>query len=154
MIEGLCTLPLVGPLLRHRFLKFGTVGLAGTAVNLAMLFLGQEVFFVWIRPMGARLKVSLAFAIFLSTLHNYLWNRSWTWKERRRPTRAGFFIQMAQYFLACGLAIGLQYLFTLALAVFIHYLAANVTAIVLAAAVTYLLNDLWTFAKNRVGGIS
>lgn len=146
--------PLAGLLLRHRFTKFGTVGLAGTLVNLAVLFLGQEILFQWMTDPGTRLKASLGLAIFISTLHNYLWNRSWTWRERKRSTRAGFFIQMVQYFLACGLAIGLQYLFTLILAVFVHYLAANVIAIALAAVVTYLLNDLWTFARRRTGRVS
>ena len=154
LIERASTLPLLGQLLHHRFTKFGTVGLAGTVVNLVVLFLGQELLFQWISAPGVRLKASLALAIFVSTLHNYLWNRSWTWKERRRPSRSGFFIQMGQYFLACGLSIGLQYLFTLALAVFTHYMAANIVAIALAAVVTYLLNDLWTFAKRRSGRAS
>lgn len=150
MFQRISALPGLGPLLAHRFVKFGTVGFVGTLVNLTVLFLGQEALFRWIQPQAGRLKASLAFAILISTLHNYLWNRSWTWRERSRRDWAGFFFQMGQYFLACGLAIGLQYLLTLVLALFIHYLAANVTAILLSAVITYLLNDLWIFTKGRI----
>ena len=152
--ERACSLPLIGPLFRHPFTKFGTVGLIGTGINLAVLYIGQEVLFQWIALAGSRLKASLALAIFLSTFHNYLWNRSWTWGERKRAGRTGFFIQMIQYFLACGVAIGLQYLLTLVLATFVHYIPANIIAITLAAVVTYLLNDVWTFARGRAQRVS
>ena len=136
-------------LLRHRFIKFGTVGASGTVVNLVMLHINQEILLRDISPIETRLKLSLAGAIFLATINNYLWNRIWTWKDRRRKGGYGFFIQMGQYFLACGLAISLQYLFTIIFSRIIHYLIANIISIILAAIFVYIINDIWTFAMRR-----
>jgi dolichol-phosphate mannosyltransferase len=61
---------------------------------------------------------------------------------------------MGQYFLASWLSIVLQFTITKIAAHFIHYLIANVIAIVLAAIVTYLLNDLWTFALKKPAPIA
>jgi putative flippase GtrA len=53
---------------------------------------------------------------------------------------------MGQYFAACGVAIGVQFSFTMLFAQYIHYLIANVFSIILAAVFAYLLNDIWTFS--------
>lgn len=136
-------------LLRHRFIKFGTVGASGTIVNLIMLHINQEILLRNIDPFETRLKLSLALAIFLATINNYLWNRMWTWNDRKRKDAYGFFLQMGQYFLACGLAISLQYLFTIIFSRFIYYLVANIISIILAAIFVYIINDIWTFATKR-----
>jgi len=52
---------------------------------------------------------------------------------------------MGQYYLACGVAIIIQYLVTTILAEFIHYLIANMAAIVISAVFVYIINDIWTF---------
>lgn len=142
-------LPLLGPLLRHRFTRFGVVGASGTLVNLFVLYVNQEVFLKSLTPPETRLKISLAIAIFLATMNNFLWNRRWTWKDRRGKTRHGFLVQMCQYYLACALAISLQYGLTILFANAINYLVANIMAIGLSALLVYLVNDLWTFAATR-----
>jgi putative flippase GtrA len=136
-------------LFNHRFIKFATVGASGTVVNLIILHINQEILLRDIDPYETRLKLSLAGAIFLATMNNYLWNRIWTWNDRKRKGRYGFFIQMGQYFLACGLAISLQYLFTIIFSRIIHYLIANLISIILAAIFVYIINDIWTFAIRR-----
>lgn len=146
--------PYIGRILRHRFIKFGTVGFSGTFINLSALYLNQEYLFRGIAPVERRLHLSLAGAIFLATLSNYVWNRTWTWSDRKGKARRGFFLQMGQYFLASGLAIGIQYICTIGFSQFIHYLLANIFSIGVAALFTYLVNDLWTFAvrkKTRFG---
>ena len=149
-IEKILQMPIIGSFIRHRFLKFGIVGLSGTVVNLAVLYINQEILLKGIYPVERRLRLSLFGAIFLATINNYLWNRMWTWGDRKEKVRFGFFIQMGQYFLACGLAIGLQYLFTVLFSKIIHYLIANLIAIIFAAIFTYILNDLWTFAVKSI----
>jgi dolichol-phosphate mannosyltransferase len=114
-----------------------------------VLYLCQEYVLSGIHPEETRLSLSLAAAIFLATINNFLWNRWWTWRDRMGKTRHGFVFQLGQYFLASWLSIVLQFLFTKVAAHFVHYLAANIMAIVLAAVVTYLLNDVWTFAAKR-----
>lgn len=145
----LLELPVLGPILRHRFVKFGVVGLSGTIVNWVVLYSNQEFFLTWIHAEQKRLSYSLAAAIFLATINNFLWNRYWTWKDRKGKTGHGLFVQMGQYFAASWLSISLQFVLTKTAAHFTHYLVANFIAIVLAAVVTYLLNDAWTFAVRR-----
>lgn len=145
----LLQLPIVGKIIRHRFIKFGTVGLSGTAVNLVVLYINQEIVFKGIYPFERRLYLSLSVAIFLATINNFLWNRTWTWSDRNGRTRYGFFIQIGQYFLACSLAIGLQYVFTILFSRIVYYLIANIISIILAAIFVYILNDIWTFAVKR-----
>ena len=139
----------LGFLISHRFMKFGVVGAAGTGVNLLMLYLNQEYLFLFIRQQEIRLGLSLAVAICLATLHNYLWNRKWTWQDRLRRTKHGFFVQMGQYFMACGLSILLQFCFTLLLSQWFHYIPANIMAICMAALINYLINDRWTFSASK-----
>ncbi len=146
LVHKILQLPVLGPIFRHRFIKFGIVGFSGTVLNLFILYTGQEFLFVNILQPQLRLHLSLSGAIFLATIHNYLFNRTWTWGDRKGKTRYGFFIQAGQYFLACGIAIAAQYSITILFAHFIHYLIANISGIVISAVVNYLLNDIWTFA--------
>lgn len=149
LIQKILQIPLLGRIIRHRFIKFGTIGLSGTVVNLVVLYVNQEIILRDIYPVDTRLSLSLAGAIFLATINNFLWNRMWTWGDRRGRTRHGFFIQMGQYFLASWLSIALQFTLTKLFAQFIHYLIANIIAIILAAIVTYIINDIWTFAVKK-----
>lgn len=149
VVEKALSLPLVGKIVRHRFVKFGTVGFSGTIINLIVLFLGQEYLFRFIYPKTKRLHLSLSIAIFVATLSNFLLNRRWTWNDRRGKTAHGFLAQMGQYFLASGLAIGIQYVLTILFSLFVYYLLANIISILIAAVFTYLLNDVWTFAIRR-----
>ena len=148
-LRRLLVRPLLDRLVTHRFVKFGTVGFSGTIVNLLVLYCSQEFILRSVYPEERRLSLSLAGAIFLATINNFLWNKLWTWGDRRGKTRHGFFIQMGQYFLASWLSIVLQFTLTKLFAQFINYLIANMFAILLAAVVTYILNDIWTFATKK-----
>ena len=147
--DKLLELPWVGKVLRHRFTKFGTVGFSGTIINLIMLYVNQEFIFRQIVSKDTRLHMSLSGAIFVATLSNFLWNRRWTWNDRKGKTKHGFLVQLGQYFLASGLAICIQYMFTIFFARFTHYLLANIMAVVIAAIFTYVVNDAWTFAVKK-----
>jgi len=144
-------LPLVGWVLQHRFVKFGSVGFSGTLVNLGVLYLGQEYLFRAVGPESMRLDLSLALAIFCATVNNFTWNRIWTWADRREEVEKHFVIQLGQYFVACWLAIVFQFFFTKILAAYMFYMVANITAIVMASVINYLMNDLWTFATRKAG---
>jgi putative flippase GtrA len=144
-LQNIKHLPVIGLLFQVRFIKFGVVGFSGTLVNMGVLYVCQSILFKHVLSPQKRLHISLSIAIFLATLNNYLWNRWWTWQDRKRSERGGFFIQMGQYYLACGVAIIIQYLVTTILAEFIHYLIANMVAIVISAVFVYIINDIWTF---------
>jgi len=137
--------------IKHRFIRFGIVGLSGTVVNMVVLYLGQSVLFREISPSEKRLYFSLGLAIFLATMNNYLWNRWWTWRDRKRASVTGFFTQMIQYYVACSVAIFLQYVITMLLSRVAYYLVANGLAIVLSAIFVYILNNAWTFRRLKMG---
>ncbi|MBF8257874.1 MAG: phospholipid carrier-dependent glycosyltransferase [Actinobacteria bacterium] len=142
-------LPGIGFLFRYRFVKFGAVGSSGVIVNFAVLYLGQEYLFRGIRAEQGRLSLSLAAAIAVATFNNFLWNRMWTWGDRKDQEGKGFFTQMGQYYVACWLAIAVQFLLTKVLALSLHYLAANLIAVGLSAAVNFFMNHRWTFALRE-----
>jgi dolichol-phosphate mannosyltransferase len=146
-----------------RYIKFGLVGASGTLVNMLVLYLAQEYLFGAIAAPRMRLYVSLAMAIAVATVNNFTWNRLWTWSdrllaaqalavhgtdERRRsaPTLAG---QFGRYVLASWFGIALQYGLTLWLSHSLHYLVANVIAIVIASVANFLANDRWTFRRHK-----
>ena len=137
-------------LLRQRFVKFGTVGASGTFVNLGVLYLAQEYLFRFIEAVDMRLNVSLVVAIFFATVNNFLWNRAWTWRDRKHLHRhRSRLAQFGQYAMACWVGIALQIIFTKLLVVYFHYLIANAVAIVLASVFNYVVNDLWTFSHRK-----
>lgn len=145
-----------------RYIKFGLVGASGTLVNLAVLYSAHEVLFrAWEAP-GSKPYASLALAIAVATVNNFSWNRLWTWSDRlkhaaprERPdraepsARASMLGQFGRYALASWFGIALQYGLTLWLTNYLHYMLANVIAIVIASVSNYLANDRWTFRRGR-----
>lgn len=142
-----------------RYIKFGLVGASGTVVNMAMLYLAQEYLLVIIDDSRQRLYASLALAIGVATINNFTWNRLWTWADRIKAAQlqrqhvahsqlAVITGQLGRYALASWLGIALQYGLTLWLAHMLHYLLANVIAIVIASVSNFLANDRWTFGHR------
>jgi len=135
-------------LTRWRYIKFGLVGASGTVVNLGVLYLCQEFLLASIASGEQRLYASLAIAILLATVNNFVWNRLWTWRDRQAEFHGGIASQFVRYGLASWLGTSVQYILTLWLAQHVHYLLGNVLAIVLASVINYFANDWWTFKGN------
>ena len=146
--------PRVARLLKVRFLKFGTVGASGTFVNLGVLYIGQEFLFRAIAQPEMRLNFSLAGAILVATINNFTWNRIWTWQDRPRNQGRSVLVQFGQYALACWVGILLQVVFTKILVVYLHYLVANLIAIVFASVFNFIVNDLWTFRHRPTDDVA
>ncbi len=149
----------VAGLTRFRYLKFGLVGASGTVVNIAVLYLGHEYLFQAIEGPQGKPWASLALAIAVATANNFTWNRLWTWADRVQAQRAAAVVsddvraphlgtQLLKYALASWFGIALQYALTLWLAHLMHYMLANVIAIVIASVSNFLANDRWTFRKS------
>ncbi|MGH8498198.1 MAG: GtrA family protein [Methylococcales bacterium] len=136
-------------LLRNRFVKFGTVGFSGTFVNLGVLYAARETLFQAVESHDTRLSLSLALAIFCATVSNFSLNRIWTWADRKDEIGRHYFLQLGQYFVACWLAIAIQFVLTKFLALYLYYLAANAIAIVVSSVVNFLVNDAWTFGVKK-----
>ena len=149
----------VAGLPRFRYLKFGLVGASGTVVNIAVLYLCHEYLFQAIEGPQGKPWASLAVAIAVATANNFTWNRRWTWADRVQAQHAAAVVsdevrpphlgaQLLKYALASWFGIALQYALTLWLAHLMHYMLANVIAIVIASVSNFLANDRWTFRKS------
>jgi putative flippase GtrA len=147
-------------LTQFRYIKFGLVGASGTVVNIVVLYIAQEHLFRAIEAPRSRLYASLALAIAVATVNNFTWNRLWTWTDRVRdsqahaatqatPSNAHTLLgQLGRYAVASWFGIALQYGLTLWLAHALHYMLANVIAIVIASVSNFLANDHWTFRRT------
>jgi len=140
-----------------RYLKFGIVGASGTVVNLVVLYLGREYLFASLEAHSNKPYLSLALAITVATLNNFTWNRLWTWADRsalpanshtHRQAPATLLLQFGTYALASWFGIALQYGLTLWLSSAMHYMLANIVAIVVASVSNFLANDKWTFRRR------
>ena len=141
-----------------RYVKFGMVGASGTVVNILVLYLGHEYVFQSLEGAEGKPYASLALAIAVATVNNFTWNRLWTWADRvarapqesdtQAPPPSKLSAQLAKYALASWFGIGLQYVITLWLAHSMHYMLANVIAIIIASLSNFLANDRWTFRKR------
>ena len=136
-------------MLRWRFIKFGMVGGSGTVINIAVLYLAQEHLLQSIVDFHQRLNYSIALAITVATISNFYWNRRLTWRDRTRSAPQPALRLFAKYVMAAALSIILQSLLTKWLALHLHYLVANVIAIVLASVVNFIANDKLTFRRRR-----
>ena len=154
VFERLMVHPRVARMLKFRFLKFGTVGASGTFVNLGVLYIGQEFVFRAIAQPEMRLNFSLSGAILVATINNFTWNRIWTWQDRPRNQGRSVLVQFGQYALACWVGILLQVVFTKILVVYLHYLVANLIAIVFASVFNFIVNDLWTFRHRPTDDVA
>jgi dolichol-phosphate mannosyltransferase len=141
--------PRFQPMVRWRFIKFGLVGASGTVINIAVLYAAQEYLLRGITDFHVRLNYSIALAITMATISNFYWNRRLTWRDRTRNTSQPAMLLFFKYVMAAALSIVIQSLLTKWLALHLHYLLANVIAIVLASVVNFIANDRLTFRRHR-----
>ena len=140
--------PRFQPMMRWRFIKFGLVGGSGTVINIVVLYLAQEHLLRGIADFHARLNYSIALAITLATISNFYWNRRLTWRDRTRNTPQPALRLFVKYVMAAALSIVIQSLLTKWLALYLHYIVANLIAIVLASVVNFIANDKLTFRRH------
>jgi dolichol-phosphate mannosyltransferase len=149
LLERAMQNPLLAWVFKRRFMKFGMVGASGVVVNLAVLYFCQEFVFSAVVSINMRLNLSLAIAILFATLNNFHWNRAWTWRDRQKNPDKHLLLHFGQYALAVWIGIAVQFILTKLLAAHMHYLIANVSAIVLASVFNFLVNNFWTFRHHK-----
>lgn len=137
------------PMARWRFIKFGAVGASGTVINMAVLYAAQEFLLTGINDFHSRLNYSIALAITCATVSNFYWNRRLTWRDRKHAAHYSTPFLFFKYVMAAGLAIVIQSLLTKWLALYLHYLVANLVAIVLSSVCNFVVNDRMTFRRRR-----
>ena len=146
----------------ERFLKFATVGLLGAVVDLGTLNLLQRTILPPVTDINVAITVTTSFT--LAVIHNFLWNRYWTYPDSRsrsiRRQLSQFAIVSVIGWLARTTWITLSYVALGGLVVSaIQSLNADYTASVelannlgtnLATFIGIFFVMIWNFAANRL----
>jgi putative flippase GtrA len=122
------------------WLRFNAVGIAGAAVQLAVLWLLTRT--------GLHYLIATALAVEAALLQNFYWHVRWTWKDRE-PS-------LLRFHLANGLVSILSNLAWMRLFTgWLHLPAvpANIAAIALTSLINFALGERWVFAARRSDSI-
>lgn len=118
-------------------IRFALVGGIGTLVNLSLLYILTDIY-------GILYLISETIAFIVAVLHNYMWNKSFTFREDIKEKVIGKGVKFA---IICIIAmiVNLLILFILVEYFTIFYLFAEVGAIAVAFFVNFFGNRFWTF---------
>ena len=129
-------------IIHPRVIKFSIVGGIGVLVNMGILYVLTEYFYIVY-------LISSIFAIELSIISNFLLNDIWTWSERKKKK---FYQRFIQYHITAGITAFLANWVLLVLlteGVGIYYLISNLIGIGVGMLSNFILNDIWTFRQNE-----
>ena len=117
------------------FLRFCLVGLSGVVVN-------EAVFWALTGPLKVYLLVAGALSAEAAIVNNFVWNDSWTFKEKAKATSRSRLVRFALFNvnMAGGVLLSLVVLYLLATVLGINALVANLGAIV--------VSMLWNYAAS------
>jgi len=125
------------------FLRFGTVGGIGVFLNLAIVYLLVEFGHVWY-------VTSATASFFIVASNNFLWNKIWTFHDRRiQPRIIG--AQLGRFLASSIVSLGIN-LSALALLVEglgLWYLLAQLLAIGVAVLANFGLSSRWVFRGRK-----
>jgi dolichol-phosphate mannosyltransferase len=119
-----------------QFVRFGTVGATGYAVNLA-------AFAVCVHLLGIDYRVSAVIAFVVSVTNNFWWNRHWTFGAKQDHPM----IQGARFFAVSLLTFGFTYLVLVALVsgAGLSKVVAQAIAIAAGTPLNFVGQKLWSF---------
>jgi putative flippase GtrA len=129
-----------GPQLR--LAKFSLVGGIGIGVQLAMLAVLTELRMNYLLATGL--------AVESAVLHNFVWHRRFTWRERTQPAEREMLGALLRFHLSNGMISLLGNLLMMRWLVgFLHIpvLMANLLTITMCWAANFLASDRWVFTK-------
>lgn len=130
----------MNPLLR--WWRFSIVGLCGFLLQMAALALFR-------RLCGVHYLLASAGALELTLLHNFLWHRRYTWRDRRADNALS---QLARFHLlngAVSFAGSLSIVRLLVNSLRVGLLLANSAAVICCALANFVLGNLWAFARPQ-----
>jgi putative flippase GtrA len=124
------------------WLRFNAVGIVGVGVQLALLALFKGV-------LGWSVRLSTIVAVELTVLHNFFWHERWTWAHRKLELRQ-IPIRLLRFNVSNGLIsiVGnLVLMELLAVRLHLHYMLANMAAILACSLLNYFVSDKLVFKK-------
>lgn len=133
------------------FLRFSTVGLSGTVVDMVLLYLLHDP-----ANLGWDLITSKLIASEMAILNNFLWNDLWTFRHvtRLQPGLSNRLKRLAKFNMICliGLFLNSSLVILLSERLGIHYLLANLIAIGIVVFWNFYLNSKlsWKSAEAKL----
>ncbi|HXR11267.1 MAG TPA: GtrA family protein [Gaiellaceae bacterium] len=116
--------------------KFCAVGLVGYGINLAV--------YAGLLHLGLHYLLAATCSFLVAVTNNYLWNRVWTFRDRR----AGVAAQGMRFFLVSLVSLGANLLVLhVLITVGTGKLVAQAIAIVLVTPLNFIGNKLWSFRR-------
>lgn len=118
------------------FIKFCIVGAVGTLINLAILVASVEL-------LHFHYLLGSTIAFLIAATNNFILNKRWTFKDKQRRIKS----QYAQFIVVstAALAVNLVLLFVFVEYLNVHYLLAQILAVLIAMFINFTGNKLWTF---------
>ncbi|HKP11867.1 MAG TPA: GtrA family protein [Blastocatellia bacterium] len=125
--------------LLRRWAKFSAVGAGGILVQAITLA-------AFLRLAGMHYLVATALAVEASVLHNFVWHRRWTWRDRRQASPLAMFVRFNLTSGVLSLAGNLLLMFVLVGGMKMNALVANFITIAICSVINFTLADRFVFA--------
>jgi len=121
------------------FFKFAFVGLIGTFVNIAILYLLTE-------SLGIYYIFSAVISFIVAMTSNFILNKIWTFKENIGEKTL---IKYGKFFIISliGLAVNLVFLYIFTDLFGIYYIISQILAIGISLTINFIGNKFWTFKR-------
>lgn len=126
---------------RSRFVVFNAVGALGVALQAGCVALLTGVMHMHYAP-------ATAIAVAAAVMHNFLWHRCWTWRDRRVPALRSL-RRFAMTNGVVSLAGNLGVMATLVSGAQVPPVPANLVAIALCGVLNFWLGDAFVFGEDR-----
>ncbi len=124
----------------RRFYAFCAVGALGVIVNLLSLNLLLTLFHL--DDLAASIQAGL-----IAVIHNFFWNDTFTWRERKQTVFWKRLIQLPQFTFVCGLGVMITTLIAQLLALLgCSIYSGQLVGIILASRWTFTANNRWTWS--------
>ncbi len=134
-----------GPSQLTRWFAFYSVGALGFAVQIATLATLKSL-------LGLDYLVATGLAVEVSVLHNFLWHERWTWADRTGAEAGGVFDRLVRFHAATAIIsiVGNMVGTWLLVSTFdLHYLVANLLAVLSCSILNFFVSDLMVFRKMK-----
>ncbi len=122
----------------HRWVKFSAVGAGGIFVQIVILTL-------LLRVAGLHYLAATALAVEASVLHNFVWHRRWTWKDRPQSRVTLMLLRFNLTSGAMSLAGNLILMFVFVSQARLNPFIANLITIAICSLINFTLSDRFVF---------
>jgi putative flippase GtrA len=122
----------------QRWAKFSAVGATGILVQAVLLT-------VFLRLAGLHYLVATALAVEASVLHNFVWHRRWTWRDRRQSQWLAMLVRFNLTSGVLSLGGNLLLMFVFVGGMRLNALVANFITIAICSLINFTLADRFVF---------